>query len=149
MWDIQHVIENVCDSWPSASPPFIREHILFSHKNKSLFTSYGPVNAEGHEWMTKVFIRRVELYRRFYGWLISIEPWTNQLSITIISSIYPSLHCLFMEYHCLWLVDQYWTLDQPTLYNNNNLHISFITLVVYGRSLFMDGYSIKKLQCNF
>jgi hypothetical protein len=28
-----------------------------------------------------------------------------------------------MEDHCLWMVDQYRTLDQPTLYNNNNLHI--------------------------
>ncbi len=33
----------------STSPPFLREYILFFHKNKSLFTSYGPANAEGHE----------------------------------------------------------------------------------------------------
>jgi hypothetical protein len=36
------------------SPPFRREYFLYPHKNKSLFTSYGPVNAEGHEWKTKV-----------------------------------------------------------------------------------------------
>jgi hypothetical protein len=52
-----------------------------------------------------------------------------------------------MEDHCLWMVDQYRTLDQPTLYNNNNLHIYpslHWLIIVYGRSLFMDGYSIKK-----
>jgi hypothetical protein len=33
------------------------------------------------------FVEHPEFYRRFYGRLINIEPWTNQLSITIITSI--------------------------------------------------------------
>jgi hypothetical protein len=46
------IVENVCLSFAaSAFPPF---RILFFHKNKSWFTSYSPVNAEGHEWVTKV-----------------------------------------------------------------------------------------------